>query len=268
MTDACPNCGAGLTGRYCADCGQKRIEPDERKLSWFFKQLVEALTMVDERFLGSFTRLLFRPGRLEQDWFAGRRRRHLAPLTLFLIANLVYFLYPPLTDFNLPLQDQVHMQPWSATARTLVEQRIDERGIGFDDYAAVYDARVTDVAKLMIILQVPILAFVLWLTHFRRQPYFVDHLAVGLTFHAFLLLIVLAAPFVLITLVRGLGGSPWMWQLSLFVLMCAYVWRQLHIAYAQPAWLALAKLPLFVLGLMLAHTVYRALQFFLVFALT
>ena len=268
MTERCPNCDAALTGRYCAACGQKRIEPDERRLSWFVRQLVEAVTMVDERFLGSFTRLLFRPGRLERDWFDGRRRRHLAPLTLFLIANLAYFLYPPLSDFNLPLSDQVNLQPWRATASAMVEHRLAERGLEFADYAAVYGARAADVAKVMIILQVPVLAFVLWLSHRRREPYVVDHLAVSLNFHAFLLMMVLIAPAVLVTIVPAARGAPWMWQVSMLALVCAYAWRQLQVAYDQPGWLALVKLPLFLLGVMVAHTMYRALQFLLVFALT
>lgn len=87
----CPNCAAVLQGRYCHACGQKRIEPEEQRFGWFLRQLVESLTMVDERFLGSLGRLLFRPGQLDRDWLEGRRKRSLAPLSLFPIANVVYF---------------------------------------------------------------------------------------------------------------------------------------------------------------------------------
>ena len=255
-------------GRFCAQCGQKRIEPEERRVAWFVRQLIEAVTMVDERFLGSLTRLLFRPGRLERDWLSGRRRRHLAPLTLFLIANLVYFVAPPLTDFNLSLHDQVTSQPWRTTAAALVDARLIERGVSFEHYAREYGARADDLAKLLIILQVPVLAFVLMLTHWRQRLYFVDHLAVSLNFHAFLLIATLVLPPVLIGVVHDLGGSNRIWQLTLLALMLAYVGRQLQVAYAQRIWLALLKLPLFVIGLGVAHFTYRAMQFALAFALT
>lgn len=224
--------------------------------------------MVDERFIGSITRLLFRPGRLENDWFAGRRKRHLAPLTLFLIANLIYFVYPPLTDFNLSLTDQVTLQPWRATASAMVDARLADRGVTYEQYAVEYGARADDLAKLMIIIQVPILALVLMIAHFRRPLYFVDHLAVSLNFHAFLLIVVLVAPLILITIVRGAGGPSWMWQITLLSLIGVYAWRQLTVAYEQPSWLSLLKLPLFILGLAIAHTVYRALQFLLAFLLS
>lgn len=267
MTAACPNCGEQLTGRYCAACGQKRIEPDERRLSWFIRQLVEAVTMIDERFFGSLARLLFRPGALEADWFAGRRRRHLAPLTLFLIANLIYFVYPPLTDFNLTLPDQF-AQPWGDTARAMVDARLAGRGMSFDDYAPIYGARADDLAKLMIILQVPVLALMLAALHYRRRLYYVDHLAVSLNFHAFLLTALLVVPPVLGTTFRILGGAPWMWRVALLAIVLGYAWRQLTRAYGQRAWLAVAKLPLFMLGLAAAHLLYRASQFYLAFLLT
>ena len=38
----CLDCGALLVGRFCSVCGQKRIEPEERRFSWFFKELAGA----------------------------------------------------------------------------------------------------------------------------------------------------------------------------------------------------------------------------------
>jgi hypothetical protein len=44
--------------------------------------------------------------------------------------------------------------------------------------------------------------------------------------------------------------------------------RQMQVAYAQPGWLALAKLLLLLGGLVAAHLVDRAVQFFVAFALS
>lgn len=269
MNDSCPNCDMVLQGRYCHACGQRRIEPEERRLRWFFSQLVEAFTMVDRRFLGSIGRLMFRPGSLDRDWLAGRRRRNLAPLSLFLIANLVYFFYPPLTDFNLSLAEQVAYQPYSPIAERLVSARLETRGLDFETYAAEYQAHANDIAKLLVILHAPLLALVLLALHARSHPYFVDHLMVSLHFWAFMLFMIMVVPWLLAVLlaVAGLGSQGFL-QLAVLALVGLYAWRQMNIAYSQPGWLALVKLPLFILGLVVAHASYRAAQFLLVFLLS
>ncbi|NGX14789.1 DUF3667 domain-containing protein [Wenzhouxiangella sp. XN24] len=269
MTDSCPNCDAILQGRYCHACGQRRIEPEERRLSWFFSQLVEAFTMADRRFLGSIARLMFKPGSLDRDWLEGRRRRNLAPLSLFLIANLVYFFYPPLTDFNLSLADQAAHQPYSAIVERLVSARLEARGLDFEVYALQYQAKANDIAKLLVILHAPLLALVLLALHARRYPYFVEHLMVSLHFWAFTLFMIMFLPWVLAVLVSVAGmGSQGFLQLALLAVVGCYAWRQMTVAYVQPGWLALAKLPLFLLGLVLAHFTYRAAQFLLAFLLS
>jgi hypothetical protein len=268
-TATCPNCATLLQGRYCHGCGQKRIEPDELRIGWFMAQLVKALTMADGRFLGSIGRLLFLPGTLERDWLAGKRKRHLAPLSLFLIANLVYFFHPPLTDLNLSLAEQVEQQPYSAMAERMVAARLESRDQDFETYAAHYQAEATAIAKLLVILHAPLLALMLMLLHWRRRLFFVDHLAVSLHFWAFLLFMVMLVPWALALLMRIAGiGSHGLMQATLMTLVSIYAWQQLRVAYVQPAWMALAKLPVFILGFILAHMVYRAAQFLVAYALS
>jgi hypothetical protein len=88
-----------LAGRYCHACGQKRIEPQERRFSWFIEQLLKALTMADSRFLGSVGRVVFRPGALDGDWPA------LAKLPVFLlacgVAHMIYRAAQFLVAFSL-----------------------------------------------------------------------------------------------------------------------------------------------------------------------
>lgn len=264
----CPNCGAPLQGRYCHVCGQKRIEPAEQQFGWFLRQLLESLTMVDERFLGSLGRLLFRPGRLDRDWLEGRRKRNLAPLSLFLIANVVYFFYPPLSDLNLSLAEQL-AQPHGALAQQLVSARLEARGIEFEEYALQYQAEATNLAKVLVILHTPLFALVLMGLHFRRGRYFVEHLAVSLHFWAFLLIAVMVLPWLLWLMFRLTGlGSPLVLLLGLAGMVVLYAWRQMQVAYAQSGWLALGKVPLLLAGLVAAHFAYRAVQFFTAFALS
>jgi hypothetical protein len=265
----CPNCGATLLGRYCHECGQKRIEPAERRFSWFVAQLAKALVMADSRLLRSLGRLLFRPGALDRAWLAGRRRTHLAPLNLFLLANLLYFFHPPLTDLNLALHDQFTQPGYGPLATALAEARVETRGTSLAAYAAEYAAQATALAKLMVILHVPLLAIVLAALHVRRRIFYVDHIAVALHFWAFVLLHAMVTPPLLAAAHAATGAvTAAAFQLVMLGVLVLYGWQQLNTGYGQSRWLAAAKLPLFLIGLVVSHLLYRFAQFLGAFALT
>jgi hypothetical protein len=268
-TDACPNCSAPLIGRYCHACGQKRIEPEERRFTWFVGQLLREVALVDGRLARSLARLLFRPGTLDRDWLAGRRRRNTAPLNLFLLANLVYFFYPPLTDLNLGLYDQFRQPLYGTLADGLVRARTEARGIGIDEYASAYFRQATSLAKTMVILHVPLLAAVLAGLFMRRRIFYVDHIAVALHFWAFLLFHAMATPPLLAAVLPRIGiESAAVFQLLMIGVILLYAWQQLRVGYATRWWSAAARVPLFFVGFVLSHLLFRFVQFVLVFATT
>jgi hypothetical protein len=265
----CPNCGAALAGRYCHACGQKRIEARERRFRWFVAQFFRAVTMVDGRLLRSAGRLLFRPGALDRDWLHGRRRSNVAPLSLFLLANLLYFFHPPFSDLNLSLHEQSGQPVYGVLTQSMVEQRLEGRGITIQQYASIYREQANAFAKLIVIVHVPLLAVALAALHARRRIYYVDHITVALHFWAFLLIHLMVTPRLLELLNRTTGlGSLAFFQATVAVIALAYAWQQLRVGYQQPGWLAAAKLPLFTAGFALSHLLYRFLQFIAVFATT
>jgi len=103
----CRNCGAVRAARYCGECGQRALDPDERRLGHLVRDAIGALTNLDSRAWRTLIALLFRPGRLTRDYIDGRRAHWLAPFTIFILANIVFFVSPALTDFSLPFEDQV-----------------------------------------------------------------------------------------------------------------------------------------------------------------
>jgi hypothetical protein len=268
-TAACPNCGATLLGRYCHECGQKQIEPAERRFTWFVAQLLREVALVDSRLARSLARLLFRPGTLDRDWLAARRKRNAAPLTLFLLANLIYFFHPPLTDLNLTVNDQFGQPLYGHLAESLVRARAAARGVGVDTYASVYFQQATSLAKTMVILHVPLLAGVLALLFMRRRIFFVDHVAVALHFWAFLLFHAMATPLLLAAVLPRVGvDSAAVFQLTMLGVMLLYAWQQMRVGYATRWWTAAARVPLFFVGFVLSHLLFRFVQFMLVFATT
>ena len=87
----CENCGAPLTGPYCAQCGQPAIDY-RRSFGSLLLDAADAFFNLDERFLQTFWWLLVKPWRLTNDFIEGRRVRHVHPLRVYLIASVIFFL--------------------------------------------------------------------------------------------------------------------------------------------------------------------------------
>ncbi len=88
---ACLNCGAPLTGLFCASCGQRDIPPYPSLRELAFDAFSE-FSGWDGRLAVTARALLFRPGSLTREFLEGRRARYLAPIRLYLMASIVYFL--------------------------------------------------------------------------------------------------------------------------------------------------------------------------------
>ena len=91
----CKNCDAVLLGRFCANCSQAADVhvPTTREL---LHELLEGITHSDSRLWRTLTTLWFKPGKLTQEFVAGRRVAYLPPFRLYLIVSIIFFL---LTSF-------------------------------------------------------------------------------------------------------------------------------------------------------------------------
>jgi hypothetical protein len=301
---ACANCGASLAGAFCAGCGQKRLSERERTLSHLLGEAFRQVTEIDGKLLRSLRLLLFRPGVLSREYVDGRRVRYAAPLSLFLLANVLYFFAPAISDFNLPFVDQVpgaiaaaSLDPaapdyaqqraryghfggqvhsrWTAplVARKLAARAAVEPGYDLRALARDYDAESGVVGKTLIIVHVPIIAFALALAYARRRRYFVDHFVVALHLFTFLLLfgqLVVAslnwlAGHVELALPRYVGGGI---GLAMVATVFGYFLLACRNAYRTSWPGALLGLGAVLFGVLFANiVVYRALQFLVTLAL-
>jgi len=86
----CSNCGAALTGPYCAACGQRAraASPTVRE---FTRELAEELLSYDGRIYRSIWLLFARPGFLTREAFADRRASYVSPLRLYLFFSVLFF---------------------------------------------------------------------------------------------------------------------------------------------------------------------------------
>lgn len=222
---SCRNCGATLLGEYCAACGQRRFRAQDRRLAHLLGESFDALTDFDGRIWLSLRAALLQPGRIARDWFDGRRARWIPPIRLFLLANLLYFFAPGLTDLSLPLHNQIrgdvyrefapatcttqatawkcasNGQPHSALTGSMVRAWLErERAraaqdgevFSLADVEARYNASSDAVGKLLVVLHVPFMALALQLFAWRSRRYYAEHFVAALGMLTFVLFFVQA----------------------------------------------------------------------------
>ncbi len=305
MGESCANCGATLTGRYCAACGQKRFVEADRRFAHLLRQLVQAATDLDGRFWGSLRALLFRPGLLSRDYIAGRRARWMSPIALFLLVNVAFFFFAPESDLAVPFEWQVPERivalardpgaavspqraypgsPHSRFTAALVDRRVRARdaaaradshgmrGYDYRDYRRAYDAAMPEISKAMAIVHVPFLAVALTLLFRRRRRYYAEHFVVALHLMAFLMVamqIVVHGMNWLHAIMPALDRQSSLVDWIVRGVMAIYVAIALRRAYDITWWWSIpAMLGLFLAYVLITFYVYRTIQFLVVFALT
>lgn len=154
MPETCLNCGAALTGPFCAQCGQEALAARASIGSWAREMGGEVFSLEGKTLRTA--RDLFKPGRLSIDWAEGRRARHLSPSRVFLLASLAFF----------------------SVAFLLGPMSPQEGARAFNDDAVAAVARRT--ATEIVVLAVPVVALTLALVLFRKRRFFIEHLVFAL----------------------------------------------------------------------------------------
>jgi len=91
--ERCLNCRAELTGPYCAQCGQ-RAQLRRLTIGALSHDALHDLVHLDSRVWRTLVALLLMPGKLTNEFIAGRRTVYLPPFRLYLVLSLVFFLLP------------------------------------------------------------------------------------------------------------------------------------------------------------------------------
>ena len=203
-TSTCRNCGASLAGRYCSNCGQAADVhvPSTKEL---IHEALEGLTHSDSRIWSTLGSLLFKPGKLTQEFVAGRRVAYLPPFRLYLILSVAFFLIASFSDFQ---GDAAHVgdanahraQESDCTNGTIdfawlaTHPRLHERfqracvGMVRDNGNNWLHVGVATMPKAMFIF-LPLIAFLHMLMYWRPRPRYAVHLLFFLHLHAFIFFI-------------------------------------------------------------------------------
>jgi hypothetical protein len=204
----CRNCGAELTGEFCAACGQRAIDPDPT-LRELGHELAEEFLHWDGKLATTFRLLVTRPGALTTEYLAGRRIRYISPLRIYLTCSVLFFFAssivpkPPIViRTGGGVQTQVGPISIGQSDSTLAMAALDTlaqqgHGVGrlwgkhfgnaLRHRAELSGAVTAAVPKTMFVL-VPLFAALVALAFRSRRQRYPQHLAFALHVHAFLFL--------------------------------------------------------------------------------
>jgi hypothetical protein len=191
-----------LTGRYCANCSQAADVhvPSTREL---LHEALEGITHSDSRLWRTLYLLWFKPGRLTQEFVAGRRASYLPPFRLYLVLSILFFLAASFSNtrtqfvrFDDTITTTGVSEPECAKMNATVFQvtlfgrdwapRIKHacNEIARDNGANLFHVAVGTAPKAMFIF-LPLVAFLHMLMYWRPRHKYAEHLLFFLHVHAF-----------------------------------------------------------------------------------
>jgi len=287
----CLNCDAPTPDEYCSRCGQKNADYRE-SLREIVGDVAQELFQFDSRIGRTLVPFLFQPGKLSEEWAAGRRMRYSAPLRIFLLLSVSYFFALSLVADRPKLG--VHVGPHSVsfepvndagavTASASFGMEAPDGGVDGgapadrpegDEPSLLWRLRhswfaakeaetpqersdrvfafMLSAASKAVFVLIPIFALLLHALFFRARRYYVEHLVFAVHLHSFLFVLML------VDLVL-----PWSWPLPLIGLSYTVLAlrRMYRATVLQLVWKvsALAFVYLLVLALSVAVVALAAL---------
>lgn len=270
----CPSCGTPIADRFCPACGEKALGPHDLTLGHYLHELVHGFTHADGKLWNSLRATTLRPGELSLAYMQGRRTAYMRPVPLFLVLNLIYFLFPAFETFNTGLHSQLNFQPYSAWAMERMDRIIAAANATPERFELLYSLKSASNAKLMLIVMVFLLAPIIGLVNWKRPPQAAGHVTFAFELMIFNLLWTTILFGLLMYLIGSIFGwlhydGRWLFDDLFFsgVAVTLNLWflvkagrRYQRRTWIGSAWRAVAV----VIGLFWALTVYR----FLLFGLT
>ena len=221
-TPRCLNCGAELSGHWCAQCGQadNELRISLRRLG---KDFLADHFGLESKVPTTLWLLLTKPGHLTREYLAGRRVRFLLPLRLYLTASVLYFLllslpffgraFSPtlkLTGADAAAMDSANAEPRSdtvamkarpsltirgervpvydtgSTADKFVQQRMKRFGaMSGEEAVHFFKSSFIRYMPNAVFLLLPVFTLILYLLYRKTGRFFAEHLIFTLHVHAF-----------------------------------------------------------------------------------
>lgn len=267
--EVCASCATPLQGRFCHACGERRHDPaHDHSLLAIVEHAIEGFTHLDGRFLRTFARLLFRPGSLTDDHLHGRRVQVMAPMPLFLVICVVFYLcftnayVQTRGEFASGFaQHDIRQNLFLFDIEGALAERAARGGRTVDGQWEIAAEKASHYSKLFMGSMAPVWALGIWALFRRRWSRLVPHLVFAV--HALGVFLILDLLFLggirLWQLWRGvgevaIGGLDYLPLVVPFLLHTAFAMRRVY----RQSWLATGiKALLGTAMLLLLIIVYR-----------
>lgn len=186
---SCRNCGAQLSGPFCASCGQSAHDNHDTTLGHLFHELTHELLHVDGKIWRTVLALVIRPGQLTAEYWAGRRAAWIRPFRVFLIAAAVAYLAVPGIG---PMNFDVFVRTDASGDRNVFigtsAPPSAAPGTGVSDVPEAdrhaYLEKIRKAYAPVRYAAVPLFAIASWTLMRRRQPYFANHVVLAAHFYS------------------------------------------------------------------------------------
>ncbi|NRF69981.1 DUF3667 domain-containing protein [Aquincola sp. S2] len=222
-TATCRNCGAllplALRPRYCPQCGQETAL--HAPSFWeFVHEFVGHYVALEGTLWRTLALLLLKPGRLTREYFAGRRRRYVLPLRLYLSASFLFFVIVKLFGFG---DTRIHFaagldaqgRPVTVASSPALAEDLKQAGACLArgdacplserlgarlqlqlaktaDAPQAVQQRLGSMAPYTVFLMLPVFAAIVQLAYRRRRMNYGAHVVFSLHMHAFWFIALLA----------------------------------------------------------------------------
>ncbi|HVO08723.1 MAG TPA: DUF3667 domain-containing protein [Burkholderiaceae bacterium] len=246
----CANCGAPLSGRYCAACGQ-RVDTAPHSLGHFIGEAAEVLTHADSRLWGTLWPLLARPGFLTREYFAGRRARYLQPFRLYLIMSVLFFVLAAVLgggDSSSVARPAAPMGPKDCSDVTTnlhlgsfqFQPRLQAacRNIRADSGREFNERLVHNLGRALFVF-LPLMAALMKLLYWRPRRYYLEHLLLLIHNHSFAFLMM--SIYMLATHWTSSGNVVGVLFLLTAWYLVRYLYRSMKTVYGQSGLLTFVK---------------------------
>ena len=85
----CASCGRPISGRFCSDCGEERLDLHDLTVRHFFTHAFHETFELDGKIWRTLRALLFHPGFLAAEYCAGRRRMYVNPFRFLMLGGMI-----------------------------------------------------------------------------------------------------------------------------------------------------------------------------------
>jgi len=179
-----------LSGTICHACGEEQPSEHDLSIKHFFHELADEVLHFDSKVPATLRNLLFHPGFLTVEYFAGRKTRYLRPLRMYLfIFTLNFFLFSYFKPVAIYDFAKIVQSDKSYEIARLVE-RIAKKSKS--DPSVVIEKITVRWQKGISVLQIMdplILAGALLVFFGRNRAYLAEHLVFALHFQSFTFLL-------------------------------------------------------------------------------